>query len=78
MPIRPPALRLEPVQSRHRELTSYEHALADELEAIFGRGVCDLPGLVAALNETGVRPPDGAGWTAESFTTEIARLGEKE
>jgi hypothetical protein len=72
------SLRLEPVQSRHRDITSYEHALADELEAIFGRGVYDLPGLVAALNETGVRPPDGADWTTESFTTEIARLGEAE
>jgi hypothetical protein len=72
------SLRLEPVQSRHRDITSYEHALADELEGIFGRGVCDLPGLVAALNETGVRPPDGADWTVESFTTEIARLGEAE
>jgi len=72
------SLRLEPVQSRHRDITSYEHALADELEAIFGRGVHDLPGLVAALNETGVRPPDGTDWTTESFTTEIARLGEAE
>ncbi|MCO5972234.1 recombinase-like helix-turn-helix domain-containing protein [Actinoallomurus soli] len=71
-------LRLQPVQSRQRELTSYEHALADELEAIFGRGVHDLPGLVAALNETGVRPAGGADWTEESFTAEIARLGAPE
>lgn len=69
---------LRPVQSRHRDITSYEHALADELEAIFGRGTHDLPGLVAALNETGVRPPDGADWTTESFTAEMARLGAKE
>lgn len=71
-------LRLEPTQSLRRELTSYEHALADELEAIFGRGIHDLDGLVAALNETGVRPPDGTAWTTESFTAEIARLGAKE
>lgn len=76
--LRRETLRLEPVQSLRRELTSYEHALADELEAVFGRGVHDLPGLVAALNETGVRPPDGADWTTESFTAEIARLGAKE
>ncbi|HLU98750.1 MAG TPA: recombinase-like helix-turn-helix domain-containing protein [Thermobifida alba] len=72
------ALRLEPVQARRRPLTSYENALADELEGIFGSGVHDLPGVVAALNGTGVRPPDGADWTAESFTAEIARLGVKE
>jgi hypothetical protein len=71
-------LRQRPVQSRHRELTSYEHALADEIEAVFGSGVHNLPGLVAALNETGVRPPNGADWTAESFTAEIARLGAPE
>ncbi|MFB4319497.1 recombinase-like helix-turn-helix domain-containing protein [Actinomadura sp. 21ATH] len=72
------ALRLRPVQSRDHEPTSYENALADELEAIFGTGVHDLPGLVAALNETGLRPADGADWTAESFAAEMARLGEKE
>ncbi|MFE3454222.1 recombinase-like helix-turn-helix domain-containing protein [Nonomuraea sp. NPDC059194] len=71
-------LRLQPVQSRKHELTSYEHALADELEAIFGHGVHDLSGLVAALNETGVRPPDGADWTEESYTAEMARLGAAE
>lgn len=71
-------LRSDPVRSRHRELTSYEHALADELEAIYDQDIHDLPELVAALNETGVRPADGADWTTESFTAEIARLGEKE
>ncbi|NUU23403.1 MAG: hypothetical protein HOV68_18110 [Streptomycetaceae bacterium] len=72
------ALRLEPTQSRRRPLTSYEHALADEIEAIFGTGVWDLPGLVAALNETSLRLPDGADWTEATFTAEIARLGVKE
>ncbi|MEU9025729.1 recombinase-like helix-turn-helix domain-containing protein [Actinomadura sp. NPDC048394] len=72
------ALRLEPAQARKHPLTSYENALADELEGIFGGGVHDLAGVVAALNETGVRPPDGADWTAASFTAEIARLGVKE
>ncbi|GLY77766.1 recombinase-like helix-turn-helix domain-containing protein [Actinoallomurus iriomotensis] len=71
-------LRLQPIQSRRHELTSYENALADELEAIFGRGVHDLPGLVSALNETGVRPAGGADWTEESFTAEMARLGDPE
>ncbi|WP_037064426.1 recombinase-like helix-turn-helix domain-containing protein [Pseudonocardia acaciae] len=68
------ALRLEPYQARTRPLTSYEHAFADELEAIYGRGVHDLDGLVAALNETGVRPAGGADWSAESLCAELARL----
>lgn len=71
-------LPLQPTQARKHELTSYENALADELEAIFGRGVHDLPGLISALNETGVRPAGGAEWTEESFTAEMARLGGPE
>ncbi|XVQ14441.1 Rieske 2Fe-2S domain-containing protein [Spirillospora sp. CA-255316] len=35
----------------------------------------DLPGLVAALNETGVRPAGGADWTPTSLTADLARLG---
>ncbi|MFC9977286.1 recombinase-like helix-turn-helix domain-containing protein [Spirillospora sp. NPDC127200] len=69
------ALRLEPVQARKHPLTSYENALADELENVFGTGAHDLPGVVAALNETGVRPPDGADWTPDSLAAELARLG---
>ncbi|RRO19941.1 hypothetical protein EIL87_02880 [Saccharopolyspora rhizosphaerae] len=71
-------LNLEPVQTRRGSTTSYADAFADELEAIYGRGVHDLPGIVAALNETGVRPADGADWTERSFTSELARLGAKE
>ncbi|GAA3108045.1 recombinase-like helix-turn-helix domain-containing protein [Streptosporangium carneum] len=72
------SLRLQPVQSRAHELTSYEHALADELEAIYGRGVHELAPLVDALNETGIRPPGGVDWTESSLTSELARLGAKE
>lgn len=72
------ALRLEPEQARRRPTTSYEHALADELEAIFGKGIWELTDLVAALNATSLRLPDGAAWTEKSFTTEIARLGAEE
>jgi hypothetical protein len=72
------ALRLEPTQTRRRPTTSYEHALADEIEAIFGKGVWDLAGVVAALNDTSLRLPDGAAWTEERFTAEIARLGAEE
>lgn len=72
------ALRLEPTQTRRRPTTSYEHALADEIEAIFGKGIWDLAGVVAALNDTSLQPPDGGGWSEERFTAEIARLGAKE
>lgn len=71
-------LNLEPVQTRRRPTTNYENAFADELEGIYGRGVHDLAGVVAALNEAGVRPPDGACWTEATLTGELARLGAKE
>ncbi|MBE2997930.1 hypothetical protein IDM40_04285 [Nocardiopsis sp. HNM0947] len=63
------------LQSAGRAPTSYENALSDELERVFGRGTHDLPGVVAALNETGVRPAHGGDWTEDTFTTEMARLG---
>ncbi len=72
------SLTLRPVQTRTHPPTSYENALADELESIYGRGVHDLPGVVAALNDGGVRPPTGDDWTEESFTAELARLGSAE
>lgn len=72
------SLHLQPVQSRLSDTSNYADALADELEAIYGKGVHDLPGIVAALNETGIRPADGAYWTEETFTAELAELGAKE
>lgn len=65
-------------QARTRPTTNYEDAFADELEAVYARGVHDLAGVVAALNETGVRPADGADWTVTTFTAELARLAAKE
>ncbi len=67
-------LNLQPVQSRSHPTTNYEDVLADELEAIYGRGVHDLAGVVRALNESGVRPADGADWTEATFTAELAQL----
>ncbi|GHE91086.1 hypothetical protein GCM10017786_24280 [Amycolatopsis deserti] len=58
--------------------SSYENAFGDELEAIYGRGVHDLPGVVAALNSSGVRPAGGEDWTESSFTAELARLSGTE
>lgn len=69
--------QLNPFQASTRPPTSYEHALADELETIYGRGVHDLPGVVAALNETGVRAAGGAEWSEQTFTAELARLAQE-
>lgn len=66
------------VQTRTRPTTSYCDAFADELEAVYARGVHDLAGVVAALNESGVRPATGADWTEATFTAELALLAEKE
>jgi hypothetical protein len=66
---------LEPVQSRQVPPSAYEVNLAGTIEEIFGRGVHDLPGLLAELNDTGLTGPDGRAWTEESFTVEMHRLG---
>ena len=68
-------LYLEPVQSRTAAPTDYENALGDALEAAFADGIDALAPLVARLNETGVRAPNGEAWTPEMFETEIKRLG---
>ncbi|WP_020658240.1 recombinase-like helix-turn-helix domain-containing protein [Amycolatopsis benzoatilytica] len=71
-------LQLRPVQSRTAPPTSYENALADELEAAYGRGVHDLAGVVSALNTGGLRPANGADWTESTFAAELARLAGEE
>ncbi len=53
----------------------YEAALCQTLMQILGRKVHDLPGIVAALNETNVRPEGQARWTETLFRAEIKRLG---
>ena len=40
------------------------------------QGIHDLEGLVAYLNQSGPRGPDGAAWTADTFQAEMARLGQ--
>ena len=62
-------------QTRTGEPSAYENALGDALEAILGAGVHDLSGIVAGLNAAGVRAPDGAAWSEESFMAEMKRLG---
>lgn len=66
---------LEPHQARQRPATSYEDLLADAVERTFSRGVHDLRGLVASLNEKGPVGENGELWTEQSFTEAISRLG---
>jgi len=73
--MRTPALYNETHQSRSAPPTAFESLLGDSLERIYSQGVHDLEGVVAYLNQAGPSGPDGAPWTPESFTAEIARLG---
>lgn len=66
---------LSPHQSRTREPTEWEMALADAMEAAFGRGAHELPELVAALNASRVRPQTGGAWTEENLTALLRELG---
>ncbi len=70
----------EPENIRHQTQVDappgpYATALALRLEEIFGRGVHDLEGIVAALNEDGPAPEAAERWTAELFEAEMTRLG---
>lgn len=62
-------------QTRAAPPTEYEAWLADALEVAFDAGIEDLDGIVAKLNELGVRTQDGQAWTVDAFTAEMARLG---
>jgi hypothetical protein len=66
---------LEPMQSRPAPPSAYETKLAGAIEEIFGRGIHDLPGLLAELNDAGLLSPDGGPWNEQSFTAEMHRLG---
>lgn len=62
-------------QTRAAPPTAAERALAEALRAIFADAVDDLPGIVARLNASGVRPAAGGDWTEAGFVAELARLG---
>ena len=61
-------------QSRTAEPTAFESLLGDSIERAYARGIHDLEGLVAYLNDAGPSAPNGAPWTPEVYTREIARL----
>jgi len=66
---------LDPHQSREREPTDWEMALAGAIEAAFGQGHHELPALVAALNASRVRPQGGGQWTEENVRALMRELG---
>ncbi|MDY0748089.1 recombinase-like helix-turn-helix domain-containing protein [Paucibacter sp. R3-3] len=65
---------LQPHQARRRAPTTYEDLLGDAIERAFAAGIHDLPGLVRALNGSGLASPSGKAWTEEIYRQEIAAL----
>jgi hypothetical protein len=66
---------LNPVQSRTRPPSDWEVSLADVIENAFGKGHYELDALVAALNNSRVKPLKGGEWTAENFSSLMQELG---
>lgn len=63
------------VQSRGRELTGDEQALADALEAIFSIGVHDMEAVAGELNAAGLAPPaNEQEWTADILVVRLAAI----
>ncbi|HKT20511.1 MAG TPA: recombinase-like helix-turn-helix domain-containing protein [Stellaceae bacterium] len=63
----------------HRTLnvapSDYEKKLSGALLQILSRKIHDLPGIVAALNQSDAKAAGGQAWTEESFAVEMERLG---
>ena len=68
-------LYLNPNQTRDREPTPAENAIADVIERCYAAGIVDCEGIVAELNNARVSGPDGKAWSEEGFKREMARLG---
>ena len=66
---------LNPVQNRTDEPTAWQQELANAIESVFSKGARELDEVVAGLNGTRVRPPNGADWTPENFTALMRELG---
>lgn len=60
-------------QTRAADLTAFEDELAEKLQAVFRNGVEALDAIVAELNRSGPRHPDGA-WTEQNYQSLMARL----
>jgi hypothetical protein len=66
---------LSPVQTRTHEPTPWQIELAGAIESVFSQGARELDELIAGLNGTRVRPPNGGPWTQENFTAVMRELG---
>ena len=69
-------LSIEPRQFGKAPPTGYEDRLSAALEAAFAAGIHDLPAVAAALNEAGLKTPDGEAWTEANFPAAMQRLGD--
>jgi hypothetical protein len=66
---------LDPHQSRIHDPTAWQQELANTIEAVFAKGARELDALIAGLNASRVRPPDGGTWTEQNFTALMRELG---
>ena len=71
-----PEQYLDAHQTHPGPISPYEAKLSGAIMEVFGRGVHDLPGLVAGLNGMGLNAPDGGPWTEDNFRAEMRRLGD--
>lgn len=63
-------------QTRKAEPTQYESDLGDALETVFESGAVELGDVVAGLNETDFRTPEGNHWSEERLAAEFKQLAE--
>jgi hypothetical protein len=68
-------LYLSPHQTRDREPTQVENAIADVIERCYADGVTACDPIVAALDKSGVPSPDGKPWTVAAFQALMKKLG---
>ena len=66
--------KLDPHQARQRPPTTYEDLLVDAIERAYAAGIHDLPGLLQALNDSGLSSPDGSPWTEANYRSAMAAL----
>ena len=68
-------LYMEQWQAGSGDSVAYETDLGDALEEIFSKNIHDVAGIVVALNDKGLKTPQGEVWTEENFPVMMAELG---